>query len=70
MPRETDDEKSFGDFSLFDDTTAYAIWRFVYPNASFDRLTAMMEFNVRNNVGVIKREIKEAMERQKRKKTK
>ncbi|TRY76190.1 hypothetical protein TCAL_13566 [Tigriopus californicus] len=57
IPRVTDDEKSFGDFNIFDDTNAYAIWRFVYPNLSFDRLTAMMEFNVRNNLHIIREEI-------------
>lgn len=57
LPRETDDEKSFGDFNIFDDTNAYAIWRFVYPNLSFDRLTAMMEFNVQNNLHIIREEI-------------
>ena len=62
-PRRTDDEKAFGDFNLFDDTTAYAIWRFVYPNQSFDRLTAMMQYNVLNNVHVIKREIAELIQR-------
>ena len=56
--RQTDEEKIFGAFNIFDDTTAYAIWRFVCPNLSFDRLTAMMEFNVLNNVDVLKREIR------------
>ena len=56
-PRCTEEEKSFGDFNIFDDTNAYAIWRFVYPNLSFDRLTAMMEFNVMNNAEVITAEI-------------
>ena len=44
VARETDDDKLFGDFKIFDETTAYAIWRFVYPNLSYDRLTAMMEY--------------------------
>ena len=61
--RETDDEKEFGDFKIFDDTTAYAIWRFVYPNLSYDRLTAMMEFNILNNIDVIKEEIQLVIEK-------
>ena len=65
VPRETDDEKLFGDFDIFDNTNAYAIWRFVYPNQSFDRLTAMMEFNILNNLDVIKFEISELVRRKK-----
>lgn len=61
--RETDDEKEFGNFDIFDETTAYAIWRFVYPNLSYDRLTAMMEFNILNNIETIKAEIQSVMER-------
>ena len=64
--RVSDQERAFGDFSMFDDTTAYAFWRFVYPNLSFDRLTAMMEFNILNNVDVIKSEIAELVERKRK----
>ena len=63
VKRETDEEKAFGDFSLFDGTNDYAIWRFVYPNLSFDRLTKMMEFNVANNLDVIKTEIEEIIQK-------
>ena len=52
-------------FKIFDDTTAYAIWRFVYPNLSYDRLTAMMEFNILNNMDTVKAEI-EALIKQNR----
>ena len=65
IPRETDEEKAFGNFSIFDGTNDYAIWRFVYPNLSFDRLTKMMEFNVSNNVDTIKAEIREVIEKKK-----
>lgn len=61
--RQTEEEKLFGDFKIFDDTNAYAIWRFVYPNLSFDRLTAMMEFNVLNNLDIIKAEMAEIIQR-------
>ena len=60
--RETDDDKLFGAFNLFDDTNAYAIWRFVYPNLSYDRLTAMMEYNIDNNVHVIERELNDIIQ--------
>ena len=63
IPRMTEEEKSFGDFKIFDDTNAYAIWRFVYPNLSFDRLTAMMEFNVKANLEVVRSEIREIVRR-------
>ena len=65
IPRETDEEKMFGDFSIFDGTNDYAIWRFVYPNLSFDRLTKMMEFNVMNNLDLVKEEIKEIIDKKK-----
>ena len=65
VPRETEEEKSFADFDIFDNTNAYAIWRFVYPNQSFDRLTAMMEFNILNNQNVIRLEIADIVGRKK-----
>ena len=67
IPRETDEEKSFGDFSIFDGTNDYAIWRFVYPNLSFDRLSKMMEFNVANNLHIIKAELQEIVDRKRNK---
>ena len=67
LPRETEEEKNFADFDIFDNTNAYAIWRFVYPNQSFDRLTAMMEFNILNNLDVIREEIAEIVKRKKSK---
>ena len=57
--RETEEEKAFGDFSIFDGTNDYAIWRFVYPNLSFDRLSQMMEVNISNNLHIIKAELQE-----------
>ena len=65
IPRETEEEINFADFDIFDNTNAYAIWRFVYPNQSFDRMTAMMEFNVLNNLDVIRHEIAEIVKRKK-----
>jgi phospholipase A2 len=65
VPRTNESEKTFADFNLFDNTTAYAIWRFVYSNLNFDRLVQMMEFNVLNNAEVIKKEVAEAVKRAK-----
>ena len=70
VPRETEAEINFGNFDIFDNTNAYAIWRFVYPNLSFDRMTAMMEFNILNNLHVIKSEMAELVKRKKSFKTK
>ena len=70
VPRESDEEKNFANFDIFDNTNAYAIWRFVYPNQSFDRLSAMMEFNILNNLDVIRSEIAEMVKRKKAQTTK
>ena len=63
--RETEAELNFANFDIFDNTNAYAIWRFVYPNQSFDRMTAMMEFNILNNLHIIKFEMAEIVRRKK-----
>jgi len=61
--RETEEEIKFAEFDLFDNTSDYAIWRFVYPNLSFDRLYKMMEFNVLNNIHIIKTEFREFIDK-------
>eukprot|EP00092_Neocalanus_flemingeri_P004994 GFUD01005370.1.p1 GENE.GFUD01005370.1~~GFUD01005370.1.p1 ORF type:complete len:807 (+),score=194.31 GFUD01005370.1:211-2631(+) len=66
VKRETEEEIKFGDFQLFDNTSDYAIWRFVYPNQSFERLSQMVEFNILNNIHVIRQELREFMERNKK----
>ena len=38
-------------------------FRFVYPNLSFDRLYKMMEFNVLNNIHIIKTEFREFIDK-------
>jgi len=63
VKRETEEELKFGDFNLFDNTKDYAIWRFVYPNLSFERLCQMVEFNVLNNIHVIKQELREFIQK-------
>lgn len=65
VARESEEEKTFANFDIFDNTNDFAIWRFVYPNLSFDRMTAMMEFNVLNNLDVIKSEMAEIVRRKK-----
>ena len=66
VERESEEEKAFGNFPIFDNTNAYAIWRFVYPNLSFDRMTAMMEFNVLNNLHIVKSEIAQIVHRKRK----
>ncbi len=62
MPRQTDSEKSFGNFSIYDDTDAFHSCRFLYPDLSFDRLTKMVAFNLENNIHIIRREMAEIVE--------
>lgn len=46
IPRETEEEKDFADFDLFDDPERpYSTFNFKYTNKSFDRLTKLTEFN-------------------------
>lgn len=60
VPRETDEEKEFADFQLFDDpNNPYSSMNFVYEPEQFDRLTKLVEFNTLLCVDVIKRELEE-----------
>ncbi|XP_024247655.1 cytosolic phospholipase A2 isoform X1 [Oncorhynchus tshawytscha] len=55
VPRETDKEKEFGDFDVFDDPESpYSTFNFQYSNQAFTRLHDLMEFNTLNNIEVIK----------------
>lgn len=67
MPRETDEEVNFGDFSIFSDPKqCYSIFNFKYPSKQFDRLSQLMEFNVLNNISEIKENIQHVISRRKR----
>jgi phospholipase A2 len=63
VPRTTDEEKAFGDFSVYDDGETFQSCRFFYPDISFDRLTKMVAFNIENNLDVIKREMADIVKR-------
>uniref|UniRef100_A0A3B4CMG8 Phospholipase A2 n=1 Tax=Pygocentrus nattereri TaxID=42514 RepID=A0A3B4CMG8_PYGNA len=53
VPRETDKEKEFGDFDIFDDPeTPYSTFNFQYSNQAFRQLHDLMEFNTLNNIEV------------------
>nr|XP_006634713.1 PREDICTED: cytosolic phospholipase A2 [Lepisosteus oculatus]XP_015210598.1 PREDICTED: cytosolic phospholipase A2 [Lepisosteus oculatus] len=62
VPRETEKEKEFADFDIFDDPqTPYSTFNFQYSNSAFTQLHNLMEFNTLNNIEVIKEAIKESV---------
>ncbi|XP_064928879.1 cytosolic phospholipase A2 isoform X3 [Columba livia] len=63
VPRETQEEKDFADFDIFDDpNTPFSTFNFQYPNEAFKRLHDLMEFNTLNNIDVIKQAMMESIE--------
>ncbi|NXK74146.1 PA24A phospholipase, partial [Amazona guildingii] len=63
IPRETQEEKDFADFDIFDDpNTPFSTFNFQYPNDVFKRLHDLMEFNTLNNIDVIKQAMVESIE--------
>ncbi|CAM4689881.1 unnamed protein product [Leuciscus chuanchicus] len=51
VPRETDKERDFADFDIFDDPeTPYSTFNFQYSNQAFTQLHDLMEFNTLNNI--------------------
>lgn len=53
VPRETDKERDFADFDIFDDPeTPYSTFNFQYSNQAFTQLHDLMEFNTLNNIEV------------------
>ncbi|KAL6486020.1 hypothetical protein MHYP_G00054120 [Metynnis hypsauchen] len=62
VPRETEQEKEFADFDIFDDPqTPYSTFNFQYSNQAFTQLHDLMEFNTLNNIEVIKEAIKDSI---------
>ncbi|XP_056619991.1 cytosolic phospholipase A2 isoform X1 [Triplophysa dalaica] len=62
VPRETDEERKFADFDIFDDPeTPYSTFNFQYSNQAFTQLHDLMEFNTLNNIEVIKEAIKDSI---------
>ncbi|KAK7133666.1 hypothetical protein R3I94_015510 [Phoxinus phoxinus] len=62
VPRETDKEREFADFDIFDDPeTPYSTFNFQYSNRAFTQLHDLMEFNTLNNIEVIKEGIKDSI---------
>ncbi|KFW86793.1 Cytosolic phospholipase A2, partial [Manacus vitellinus] len=63
VPRETQEEKDFADFDIFDDpNTPFSTFNFQYPNEAFKRLHDLMEFNTLNNIDVIREAVLESIE--------
>ncbi|KAL0966604.1 hypothetical protein UPYG_G00297320 [Umbra pygmaea] len=62
VPRQTDKEREFADFDIFDDPESpFSTFNFQYSNQAFTRLHDLMEFNTLNNIEVIKDAIKESI---------
>ncbi|KAI5099149.1 LOW QUALITY PROTEIN: cytosolic phospholipase A2 [Silurus meridionalis] len=62
VPRETDKEKEFADFDIFDDPeTPYSTFNFQYSNQAYKQLHDLMEFNTLNNIELIKDAIKDSI---------
>ena len=58
VPRETQEEKDFANFSIFDDPEEpYSSFKFHYDHQTFDRLHELMKFNTLLNVDLIKEKI-------------
>ncbi|XP_013774109.1 cytosolic phospholipase A2-like [Limulus polyphemus] len=62
----TDEEKKFADFDIFSDpSTPYSIYNFSYKPLQFDRLSKLMEFNLLNNLHIVRDAIVKVVKRQK-----
>ena len=60
IPRQTDEEKEFGDFQLFDDPNRpYSTFNFKYSPLAFDRITQLMEYNTLRFKNLIMEKIRE-----------
>uniref|UniRef100_A0A8B9H7J5 Phospholipase A2 n=1 Tax=Astyanax mexicanus TaxID=7994 RepID=A0A8B9H7J5_ASTMX len=54
VPRETEKEKEFADFDIFDDPeTPYSTFNFQYSNQAYTQLHDLMEFNTLNNIELL-----------------
>ena len=68
VPRETEEEKEFGDFPIFDDKHGqYGTFSTSYTEKAFDRLSKMMEYNTLNHTEAIHTAIIECVSRRRQK---
>ncbi|KAG0712643.1 Cytosolic phospholipase A2 [Chionoecetes opilio] len=66
VPRETEEEKKFANFPLFDDpANPFSSMNFMYEDLQFDRLTKLVEFNTLLCLDTIKQELEECVEKKK-----
>ena len=56
-----DSERTFADFSIYDDQRTFHYSNFQYSKENFDRLSQLSEFIVLNNVESIKRCIRKSI---------
>lgn len=67
MPRESESEKKFADFKIYDGAeNPYSTFNFHYTAEQFDQLHDLVEFNVRLGIEEIKRQIEAGVERKKK----
>lgn len=66
VPRETQEERKFADFPIFDDPlNPFSSMNFVYDTIQFDRLTKLVEFNTLLCLDTIKEELVEVVAKKK-----
>ena len=61
VPRVANKEFAFSNFEYFDNRWDYGTLRFTYPELAMERLTRNMDFNIQNNLELIKQEIMEVV---------
>ncbi|KAH9524899.1 Cytosolic phospholipase A2 [Bulinus truncatus] len=67
VPRTTQEERDFANFSIFDDPAKpYSTFKFTYSHLEFDRLAQLMEYNTLRNRDVIFENIAICMKRRRR----
>lgn len=62
-PRESEEDKEFGNFAIFDDPDQpYSSFNFEYDDKHFDRLCQLMRYNTLANMDTIKEKIASQIE--------
>ena len=57
MPRTSEEELRYSDFGYWNNVWDYNNVRFTYPELAIDRLSENIDFNIQNNLELIKQEI-------------
>ena len=57
VPRATEEEFHFSDFDYYTNAWDYNSLRFTYPELAIERLCKNIDFNIQNNLDLIKQEI-------------